>query len=199
MDTDPRLRKAFPKPPMVCLKRGKNLRDELVRARLSRRPGRVGTRAGAGPILGFSSCKADKKNCSMCPYTGRAADRKSVVREVKINHSGIVLSLQQPITCRDAYCLYILSCTKLGCGRQYGGLSYRPLYQRFAEHLYNVKDAFSTCSIAKHWRQPGHSLEHMEFLPVEKLGTRCRVTLRQRERDMIARLGLLSAGLNIYS
>ena len=121
MDTDPRLRKAFPKPPMVCLKRGKNLRDELVRARMPPRPGKVGTRASAGPRLGFSSCKAGKKDCSMCPYTGRAA-----------------------------YCLYILSCTKPGCGIQYGGLSYRPLYQRFAEHFNNVKDAFSTCSVAKH-------------------------------------------------
>ena len=50
-----------------------------------------------------------------------------------------------------------------------------------------------------HWREPGHTLDHLEFLPVEKLGTRCRITLRQREREMIARLGLLAAGMNIYS
>ena len=199
VDTDPRLVKAFSKPPMVCLKRGKNLKEELVRARLPSRPCKVGTRSGAGPRLGFRCCKASKKDCSMCPYTGKAADRKSVVGEVTINHSGTVLKLQQPITCRDACCLYILSCTKPGCGKQYGGLTFRPLYIRFARHLYNIKDAFSDCTVAKHWREPGHTLDHLEFLPVEKLGTRCRITLRQREREMIARLGLQAAGMNIYS
>ena len=135
----------------------------------------------------------------MCPYIGPAADKKTRITKVIINHTGTVISLEQPISCRDGYCLYILSCKKTGCLKQYGGLSYPPLYQRFARRLWSIRDPFSECTVAKHWREPGHTLEHLEFLPVEKLGTRCRVTLRQRERAMIARLGLQSAGLNINS
>ena len=86
-----------------------------------------------------------------------------------------------------------------GCLKQYGGLSYPPIYQRFARHLGTIRDPNSDCTVARHWREPGHTLEHLEFLPVERLGTRCRTTLRQREKDMIARLGLQSAGLNINS
>ena len=45
---------------------------------------------------------------------------------------------------------------------------------------------------------PGHTLAHLTFLPVEKVGDRCPVTLRQREKDLINRTGVLAAGLNIY-
>ena len=199
VETDPRLTKAFPKPPMVCLKRGKNLKEELVKARLPPRLGRPGSRASENRRVGFTSCKAGRRECSMCPFTGLAADKKSRVTQVTIQHTGKVLNLQQPITCRDGYCLYILSCTKPGCLKQYGGLSYPPIYQRFARHLGTIRDPNSDCTVARHWREPGHTLEHLEFLSVERLGTRCRTTLRQREKDMIARLGLQSAGLNINS
>ena len=79
VDTDPRLTRAFPKPPMVCLKRGKNLREELVRAQLPPRLGRVDTRAAEGRKAGFTSCKAGRRECSMCPFTGPAADKKTRV------------------------------------------------------------------------------------------------------------------------
>ena len=130
-EADPRLGKAFPAPPMACLKRGPNLQDKLVRARLPPIPDRPGTRAAAGPRPGITSCKARRRKCCICPYTGAASDRKTVVREVKINHSGQVLSILQPISCRDSYCLYILTCTKPGCGKQYAGQTHRQLYLRF--------------------------------------------------------------------
>ena len=80
VDTDPRLKKAFPSPPMACLERGKNLKEELVKARLPPRLGRGGTRSEAGPRVGFTSCRAGKRECSMCAYTGAAADKKTVVK-----------------------------------------------------------------------------------------------------------------------
>ena len=55
VETDPRLTRAFSKPPMVCLRRGKNLKKELVRARLPPNLGRQNTRAAQGPRAGFTS------------------------------------------------------------------------------------------------------------------------------------------------
>ena len=196
IQSDGRLKKAFPAPTMLCLKRGKNLGDLLIRAKLPKEVKRKGTRAGVGPTQGFKSCKAGRKSCSLCPFTGPAADRKGVVTKVTIFHSGMVLKLNQSLTCRDTYCLYILSCTKLECGQQYCGLSHRPLYKRFAEHLLDTQDSTSTHAVGKHWKEPGHTLQHLQFLPVEKLATRDRVTLREREKDLINRTGLLWAGLN---
>ena len=197
VETDGRLQKAFPAPPMICLKRGKNLGDKLIKARLPKQIRRGGTRSAQGPEKGFMCCKAGRKGWSLCPFTGPAADRKSRVSKVTIGHSGLVLEIKQPITCRDRYCLYILTCTKPGCGQQYCGMSYRPLFLRFAEHLADTQDPSSTSAVAKHWQEPGHTLQHLQFLPVEKLGTRDRVTLRQREKDHINRTGLIWAGLNV--
>ena len=42
------------------------------------------------------------------------ADGKSVVKKVKIHHSGEEVEVKQNITCKDSFCLYILNCTKQG-------------------------------------------------------------------------------------
>ena len=212
VETDSRLTKAYPKPPMACLRRGLNLKEKLIRARIppnlkeklirARIPPklvRVGTRSRIGPRLGFRCCKAGRRSCSLCPFTGAAADKKTVVTQVVIHHSGQIIQILQPISCRDEYCLYVLSCTKPGCMKQYVGMSYRAPYLRFAEHLQAIRDPKTMCTVGLHWQQPGHNLEHLEFQAVEKLGTRCIVTLRERERALIARTGVICLGLNINS
>ena len=197
METDQRLEKAFPAPPMACLKRGQNLQDKLVRARLPPRLGRPGSnRLGAEQRPGFRSCKAGRRSCSLCPYTGPAADSKTVVTEVTIKHSGMVIQISQPITCRDTYCQYLLSCRHPGCMQQYWGCTTRPLYVRFAEHLATTRDPTSTCPVGLHWQRPGHKPEHLQFLGVERLGTRSWAVLREREKDKINETGLLGAGIN---
>ena len=160
--------------------------------------GRAGTRATDRIRVGFTSCKAGKRECSLCPFTGPAADKKTTVTQVKIHHSGLTLEIKEPITCRDSFCLYILSCLKPGCLVQYGGMCSRPVYLRFAEHLADIKSGNTACPVGKHWQEPGHTLEHLEFMPVEKLGVRDRVTLRMREGELINRTGVLLAGLNLY-
>ena len=208
VQSDQRLYKAFPAPPppMACLKRGSNLGDELeelrqllVRARLSPRMGKVGTRAASGGrAVGFTCCKAGRRTCSLCPFTGAAENRKTVVTQVNIHHNNMVLPIRQNITCQDIYCLYILSCNKPGCMKQYSGLSTRPCYIRFSEHLASIRDPATTSPVGLHWQEPGHTLAHLTFLPVEKVGNRCPATLRQREKDLINRTGVLAAGLNTY-
>ena len=106
VESDPRLLKAFPAPPMVCLKRGPNLKDKLIRAKLPEKPGRPGLRQGDGPKAGFRCCKGGR-SCSLCPFTGAAADRRTIVDKVTINHSGLVLQIKETITCKDTFCLYI--------------------------------------------------------------------------------------------
>ena len=82
--------------------------------------------------------------------------------------------------------------------KQYGGLTSRPVYIRFAEHLHSIRYGINTSPVGLHWLEPGHTLDHLEFVAVEKVGTRDKVTLRQREIDFINRTGVLAAGLNRY-
>ena len=99
---------------------------------------------------------------------------------------------------QDGYCLSIRSCNRPGCMKQYSGLSTRPRYIRFSEHLASIRDPATTSPVGLHWQEPGHTLAHLTFLPVEKVGNRCPATLRQREKDLINRTGVLAAGLNTY-
>ena len=198
VDTDQRLRKAFPAPPMVCLRRGKNLGEMLIRSKLPKLPSQTKTRAGTGHLgTGFRSCRGGR-SCSLCPFSGLAADGKSVVQRAVIHHSGKVIEIKQNITCKDSFCLYILTCTKQGCLKQYAGMTTRPLYQRFAEHRDSAQDQGTTCSVGLHWQEPGHRLEHMELVGVEQMrGERDKIKLRQREMEMINEHDLIRKGLNI--
>ena len=72
----------------------------------------------------------------------------------------------------------------------------RPLYKRFSEHLASIQDPASTCPVGSHWRQPGHKVSHLEFVGVEKLGTRSWPVLRAREKVKINVTGLVTAGIN---
>ena len=70
--------------------------------------------------------------------------------------------------CHDSYYLYVLSCKKPGCMKQYRGLTSRPTYIRYG---------IVTSPVGLHRREPGNTVEHVEFIPVEKLqinGTTCR-------------------------
>ena len=196
VESDRRLTKAFPAPPMACLKRGPNLKDKLVRARLPAKLGKLVSTRLQDQKKGFSCCRAGRKNCVLCEFTGPAADRKTVVTEVKIEHSGLVIPILQKITCRDTFCQYLLSCRKPGCMKQYWGCTTRPLSKRFSEHLSDTQDPNTTCPVGLHWQLPGHTVGHLQFLGVEKLGTRSWPVLRAREREKINFTGLVSAGIN---
>ena len=52
VESDQQLKNAFPQPPMACLKRGKNLTEELTRAKLPRQVRGTVTRSGQGQQQG---------------------------------------------------------------------------------------------------------------------------------------------------
>ena len=199
VEADQRLRTPFPAPPMACLRRGKNLGEKMIWSKLPKPPTQTSTRASTrNSDMGFRSCRGGR-SCSLCPFSGMAADGKSVVKKVKIHHSGEEVEVKQYITCKDSFCLYILTCTKQGCFKQYAGMTTRPLYQRFAEHRDSTQNQNTSCAVGLHWQQePGHRLEHMEMVGVEQLrGNRDKVKLRKREMELINEHDLIRKGLNL--
>ena len=78
-------------------------------------------------VPGFGACKAGRCSCRNCPFTGAAAEIKTVVTSMTIQQTENVLPIKENITCRETQCLYILSWTNTGCMRQYAGLSSHPL------------------------------------------------------------------------
>ena len=105
------------------------------------------------------------------PYAPSQGQRKYGERQVTIGQSELVLDISQPITCRHRYCLYILTCTKPGCGQQYCGLSYRPLFLRFADHLVDTQDSSSSSAVGSTGRSQDTASSTYSYCRV-KLGTR---------------------------
>ena len=196
-ESDQRLKTIFPNPPMSCVRRGKNLQDELCRARLPKAQGGTNTRSATGNrVVGFRNCGAMyQKQCRLCPFS--TSNGQTVVTEVTIFHSGQIILIRQNITCRDSNVIYILTCLKPECrGIQYLGETGRMAYERFREHLDSAQDPNTTCPVGLHWRLPGHRLEHMQFVPFERL--HCgKAARKQREKNYIDKYDMIRQGLNI--
>ena len=94
IESDGRLKGAFPKPPMVCFKRPPNVKDILCRAKLP--PKRSHNVRIKKP--GLRRCQ--KPKCRMCPYTGLQPGQ---VREcVKFARSGEEIKIKSPIDCQTS-------------------------------------------------------------------------------------------------
>ena len=103
LESDGRLKGAFPKPPMVCFKRPPNIKDILCRAKLPPKRSNMRTKKP-----GMRRCT--KPFCRMCPYTGLQPDQ---LREfISFAHSGERIDIKSPIDCQDSNVLYELHCVK---------------------------------------------------------------------------------------
>ena len=197
-ERDRRLPAVFTHPPRCSMKKGRNVANHLIRARLAK-GGTVLTRSVTGDsLVGARSCGriGQRQMCCLCPHLGPAADPRRVVQEVVIHHTGDRIKINQNINCTDEGCVYLLSCTKPSCKKQYIGESGRALYKRFREHRDSAEDPETTCPVGIHFQLPGHSKNNMEMIPLE-IVRGCRATRKQRERNLINRHQMIRFGLNI--
>ena len=109
---------------MCSTRRGPNLASHLLRAKLQRLPLSL-TRAATGDwLVGVRKCGVGGRgqSCPLCPHLGQAADNpRAVVKEVIIHHKGAVITIPHNLNCTDTGVLYLLSCTKPLCRKQYIG------------------------------------------------------------------------------
>ena len=91
---------------------------------------------------------------------------EELCRRSQSTSSGEVINITQNITCMDVGCLYLLSCTKQNCRKQYIGESGRQIYKRFKEHQDSSEDPYTTCPVGLHFQLPGHSKTDIELVPI---------------------------------
>ena len=197
---DKRLKGAFPRPPQCSNKRGQNIAGagHLISARLPGKPS-VQTRATTGnKVVGVRNCGrvGRRQLCSLCPHLGEASNPRAVVQQVMIHHSGEIIKITQNITCIDVGCLYLLSCTKHNCRKQYIGESGRPIFKRFKEHLDSSEDADTNCPVGVHFQLPGHSKHDKELIPIDIVKGN-KAGKKARERMLINQYKMITFGLNV--
>ena len=185
----------FSQPPVCCYTRPKNLRDELVRAKLPRTTGRRSARKKPD---GFHKCSVF--SCRVCPYVGDPKDR--VVKEVVVSHTGEKIPIRGHITCQSKGIIYEGHCQKQDrcCPNrdQYVGESSKRAVDRFVGHRNTITQpchAQSTAPVAVHFRSPGHCLSDFVFIPFEKCYS-SNLVRQARESMYIQRFGGIDNLLN---
>ena len=91
-----------------------------------------------------------------------------------------------------------MSCTKVGCGKQYLGETGNPVYQRYVQHEDSARDPATTKEVGLHFQQPGHSTNDIEMIPIEKI-RRSRAVRKIREKRLIREHQLVRYGINVQS
>ena len=94
------------------------------------------------------------------------------------------------MTCTDEGCLYLLSCTKANCRKQYIGETGRAVYRRFKELLDSREDPNTKSPVGIHFQLPGHSKKDMELILLEIVRS-CKATRKIRERILINKFKMI--------
>ena len=108
VESDPRLKEVFPKPPMVAYRRPPSLREKLIRAKVPPPPDPNGRPK--------RECKGMRKcgNCSTCDFVQEG-------KVVKSTMTNVVATINAAVNCRDARVIYCITCKKPRCHQQYAG------------------------------------------------------------------------------
>ena len=169
-------------PPLIAFRRCKNLKDILVRARLSNE-GNGGT-----DKKGCSRC--GKSRCQVCNVMSNSEHFHSNIdsREYRINYS---------FNCDSSNVVYLLECTV--CGVQYVGSTCTPFRLRFNNYKACSRKFNSGASVAqaeffRHFTEEGHQgfLKDISVKIIDRLtgGNRMRESFWQYRLDCFTPKGL---------
>lgn len=148
--------KVFPRPPIVGFRRGKSLKDYLVRAKVPE----------IKPVECGSSCRCNGKRCKVCFYIKEtdSFQDKSGNKTFKIKHT---------INCNSKYVVYLLQCKV--CRKQYVGsaeTSFRLRFNNYSScnrrHNAGAKNVPQE-SLHRHFDQSDHHrMEDWEFILIDQ-------------------------------
>ena len=173
---NPRIKRMFPNPPMICWTRPKNLREKLVRAKL---PSKTKSRKSERSKLGFKHCN---RNCNMCKHSPKFANH--VISSTTTEKFPILSEM----TCLSSNVIYSITCKKQNGNckfkPQYIGQTSRRICDRFNEHKNSIS-LTSTKSVGIHFSSNGHKASDLEIIPIEKVNSKDPWTIISREKYYI--------------
>jgi hypothetical protein len=149
-DSD-RMRQAVPEPPIIGERNSWSLKKILMPSCLpeekDRRP------------PGVQKCTATR--CTMCT--------KHLVEGTTFtsHQTGETFQYRHPLTCSSANVIYVLWCD-LCWNTQYVGETMTPLKKRFYQHYQDIRTNKGTL-VTRHFNLPGHGLDNLRVVPVEKV------------------------------
>ena len=185
-DENPRLKRCFPKPSMIAYKRSKNIKDILVKAKISskRRSKRI--------CNGFVGCKRSYwEMCLLC-----ALIPKEGFKTHKCYKTKEIFDINANVTCVSKNVIYKISCKK--CPNfVYIGETGQRFCDRFSGHRADVHHRRVEKVVAEHFNKPNHKYEHMLPMIIEQVKPFNDGFLRsQREKFWINKYQAIDYGAN---
>ena len=141
-----RMSKVLPKPPIIALKRPRNLGDILIKTKTHLQINKTIS------YKGFQSC--GQPRCQICHCGGRYGILSS---KIKSSKTGNTFMIKSNLNCNSSNCIYVISCAF--CKKQYAGQTITPLRLRFNNHRKDVRKNDIDKTLAVHFNLPGHSGE----------------------------------------
>lgn len=152
LQNDPNLLGTFKEPPMITYRRGRNIKDRLVRA--CHDPITPDKTLITHNLHGNFKCGA----CINCQYTKNVKSFKDPIGDKTIAIKGF-------ITCRTKNVIYMIHCP---CNKIYIGETSRPLKDRINEHRSSIKRNDLTSPVARHFNVK-HPNSPLFFLGIEAI------------------------------
>ena len=190
---DARFKTLFSKCPRPCFKRGRNIKQLLVRARLPRRKP-LNTRSTMRETnRGVSRCNkgSSRRQCGACTFLTK--NPQDVIKSIKMNSTGETIEIMDKLNCKSKGCLYVLQSNK--DPRQYGGQSGAEIGTRSLQHAYGIDVGLDT-TVPRHFAATNSSRENLVVTPIMQVRSRNPWVRLHLERRLINRYNLIEEGLN---
>ena len=148
VNEDSRMARIFPKPSVVAYKRSKNLKDLLVRAKVST------SRKSKRNLKGYHRCgRGFFKMCVTCSHIPEHGFKTH-----KCQKTNKTYQITTPVTCLSDNVIYRLTCRKPRCKNFiYVGQTSRRFCERFTDHKTYVTTKRLDTASGSHFNLPGHS------------------------------------------
>ena len=154
LQSDPELTHTFKFPPLFVNKRGRNIRDSLIKAHFSSgKPAQL-TQTLLSPIPnGNYPCG----HCAQCNNTNKASNFYHPL-------TGKSFPIKSIITCASTHVIYMLRCP---CGLAYIGKTTRKLKTRISEHKSSIRRNDRDYPVAVHFNDMTHDISSLRFVGME--------------------------------
>ena len=174
-----RCKKAFPQPPMVAWRKGRDIASRLTRTQQRK------TSTGTNP----RSAPCASKKCAICPYMDETNKFQGPVTDSPI------YTISHDINCKSTDLVYAISCTL--CKKLiYVGETGDTLYNRIQNHLSLIRNNNKTEPVPIHFNKQPHTINNFRVVGLEKQYRNNKIYRQLRESFWIKKLDTINHGVN---
>ena len=180
--------------PKPVFKRGKSLKQLLVRAKLPKvrqANTRAAERVNKNCVRRCNNGNG-RTQCKACPYLTKRPGQ--VIKELKIHSSGETISIEDAINCKTKSVLYALESDKNP--RQYAGQAGGTVGRRTLQHANDVENERLSKAVPEHFKATNSKKGNLVMTPFKVIKSNDPFVRLHFEREFISKHDFIEGGVN---